>query len=125
MREGHHGEQRAKDSSPSCALHVLLRELSAGSLRVLRESAADGRRNPLRGMLSHVPFQQAGWGGVVTVALLHMGPTEFVYYWAHRLLHHHTLYGAYHSHHHKSFVTEPISGEPLQYDQMARKVQGA
>lgn len=48
--------------------------------------------------------------GLAQCALLHAGPTEFVYYWFHRALHNHALYGAYHSHHHKSFVTEPTSG---------------
>ena len=33
-----------------------------------------------------------------------------MYYWLHRALHHHALYSAYHSHHHASFVTEPITG---------------
>jgi len=48
--------------------------------------------------------------GMWQLLLLHCGPTEYVYYWLHRLLHHHTLYSAYHSHHHASFVTEPITG---------------
>lgn len=48
--------------------------------------------------------------GLAQLALLHAGPTEFVYYWLHRALHHHKLYSAYHSHHHASFVTEPITG---------------
>jgi hypothetical protein len=42
--------------------------------------------------------------------LFHVGPTEYVYYWFHRALHHHSLFAAYHSHHHASFLTEPISG---------------
>jgi len=48
--------------------------------------------------------------GLVQLLLLHAGPTEFVYYWFHRALHHHSLYKGYHSHHHSSFVTEPTSG---------------
>jgi hypothetical protein len=44
--------------------------------------------------------------------LFHVGPTEYIYYWFHRALHHHSLFAAYHSHHHASFLTEPISGEP-------------
>lgn len=48
--------------------------------------------------------------GLLQMALLHVGPTEFVYYWFHRYLHHHTLYQRYHSHHHASFVAEPITG---------------
>ncbi|KAL0429396.1 UNVERIFIED_CONTAM: Very-long-chain aldehyde decarbonylase CER1 [Sesamum radiatum] len=37
------------------------------------------------------------------------GPVEFLYYWLHRALHHHFLYSRYHSHHHSSIVTEPIT----------------
>ncbi|XP_019053089.1 PREDICTED: protein ECERIFERUM 1-like isoform X1 [Nelumbo nucifera] len=47
--------------------------------------------------------------GVVLSFLLHMGPVEFLYYWLHRALHHHFLYSRYHSHHHSSIVTEPIT----------------
>jgi aldehyde decarbonylase len=47
--------------------------------------------------------------GLVMVALLHAGPVEFLYYWLHRALHHHYLYSRYHSHHHASIVTEPIT----------------
>lgn len=47
--------------------------------------------------------------GVVIMALLHAGPVEYLYYWLHRALHHHYLYSRYHSHHHSSIVTEPIS----------------
>ncbi|KAJ6798626.1 protein ECERIFERUM 1-like isoform X1 [Iris pallida] len=59
--------------------------------------------------------------GVVLVALLHAGPVEFLYYWLHRALHHHFLYSRYHSHHHASIVTEPITsvihpfGEEMAY----------
>eukprot|EP00191_Tetraselmis_sp_GSL018_P009540 CAMPEP_0177603400 /NCGR_PEP_ID=MMETSP0419_2-20121207/15488_1 /TAXON_ID=582737 /ORGANISM="Tetraselmis sp., Strain GSL018" /LENGTH=590 /DNA_ID=CAMNT_0019097161 /DNA_START=152 /DNA_END=1924 /DNA_ORIENTATION=+ len=48
--------------------------------------------------------------GLLQVLLLHAGPTEFLYYWFHRALHHHSLYARYHSHHHASFVTEAITG---------------
>lgn len=48
--------------------------------------------------------------GLWKMLLLHMGPTEFIYYWFHRALHSHALFAKYHSHHHKSFVTEPVSG---------------
>lgn len=41
---------------------------------------------------------------------IHAGPTEFLYYWLHRALHHHYLFSRYHSHHHASFVPEPITG---------------
>ncbi|CAJ1948842.1 unnamed protein product [Sphenostylis stenocarpa] len=47
--------------------------------------------------------------GVVMAFLLHAGPVEFLYYWLHRALHHHFLYSRYHSHHHSSIVTEPIT----------------
>ncbi|PHT33208.1 Protein CER1-like 1 [Capsicum baccatum] len=47
--------------------------------------------------------------GMIIVALMHIGPVEFVYYWFHRALHHHFLYSRYHSHHHSSIVTEPIT----------------
>ncbi|KAK3144285.1 hypothetical protein QOZ80_4AG0311000 [Eleusine coracana subsp. coracana] len=47
--------------------------------------------------------------GAIITALLHIGPVEFLYYWFHRALHHHILYSRYHSHHHASIVTEPIT----------------
>ncbi|XP_031395701.1 very-long-chain aldehyde decarbonylase CER1-like [Punica granatum] len=47
--------------------------------------------------------------GVIMTLLLHAGPVEFLYYWLHRALHHHFLYSRYHSHHHSSIVTEPIT----------------
>ncbi|XP_042453335.1 very-long-chain aldehyde decarbonylase GL1-6-like [Zingiber officinale] len=47
--------------------------------------------------------------GVLVVIALHTGPVEFLYYWFHRALHHHYLYSRYHSHHHASIVTEPIT----------------
>ncbi|KAI3957119.1 hypothetical protein MKW92_048969 [Papaver armeniacum] len=47
--------------------------------------------------------------GVVMSFLIHAGPTEFLYYWLHKALHHHYLYSRYHSHHHSSIVTEPIT----------------
>ncbi|KAI3866707.1 hypothetical protein MKX03_006555 [Papaver bracteatum] len=47
--------------------------------------------------------------GVVISFLIHAGPTEFLYYWLHKALHHHYLYSRYHSHHHSSIVTEPIT----------------
>ncbi|XP_042499574.1 very-long-chain aldehyde decarbonylase GL1-4-like isoform X2 [Macadamia integrifolia] len=49
------------------------------------------------------------WDGLVLTILLHTGPVEFLYYWFHRALHHHFLYSRYHSHHHLSIVTEPIT----------------
>ncbi|GAB5360423.1 hypothetical protein AAMO2058_000626700 [Amorphochlora amoebiformis] len=48
--------------------------------------------------------------GAIVMVLTHIGPIEFVYYWFHRALHHDFLWQRYHSHHHASFVTEPISG---------------
>ncbi|ESQ36862.1 hypothetical protein EUTSA_v10009534mg [Eutrema salsugineum] len=47
--------------------------------------------------------------GVLMAAVLHAGPVEFLYYWLHKALHHHFLYSRYHSHHHSSIVTEPIT----------------
>ncbi|XVF00552.1 hypothetical protein REPUB_Repub04eG0010400 [Reevesia pubescens] len=47
--------------------------------------------------------------GVIITILLHIGPVEFLYYWLHRALHHHYLYSRYHSHHHSSIATEPIT----------------
>ncbi|KAF8388517.1 hypothetical protein HHK36_027192 [Tetracentron sinense] len=56
---------------------------------------------------SHLPLWRID--GIVLTVLLHMGPVEFLYYWLHRALHHHYLYARYHSHHHSSVVTEPIT----------------
>ncbi|KAG5538794.1 hypothetical protein RHGRI_019368 [Rhododendron griersonianum] len=56
---------------------------------------------------SHLPIWRTD--GVVLTALIHAGPVEFLYYWLHRALHHHYLYSRYHSHHHSSIVTEPIT----------------
>ncbi|XP_050236897.1 very-long-chain aldehyde decarbonylase CER1-like [Mercurialis annua] len=56
---------------------------------------------------NQMPFWRTD--GVIITILLHMGPVEFIYYWLHRLLHHHYLYSRYHSHHHSSIVTEPIT----------------
>ncbi|PPS09702.1 hypothetical protein GOBAR_AA10947 [Gossypium barbadense] len=56
---------------------------------------------------SHLPLWRTD--GVIITMLLHVGPVEFLYYWLHRALHHHYLYSRYHSHHHSSIVTEPIT----------------
>ncbi|KAG9440239.1 hypothetical protein H6P81_020404 [Aristolochia fimbriata] len=56
---------------------------------------------------SHLPLWRTD--GMILTILLHMGPVEFLYYWLHRALHHHYLYSRYHSHHHSSIVTEPIT----------------
>ncbi|XP_058224197.1 very-long-chain aldehyde decarbonylase CER1-like [Rhododendron vialii] len=56
---------------------------------------------------SHLPIWRTD--GVVLTALIHVGPVEFLYYWLHRALHQHYLYSRYHSHHHSSIVTEPIT----------------
>lgn len=53
--------------------------------------------------------------GIIITILLHAGPVEFVYYWLHRALHHHYLYSRYHSHHHSSIVTQPISCNNFNY----------
>jgi len=55
----------------------------------------------------HMPLWRAD--GLLFMFLLHAGPVEFLYYWLHRALHHHFLYSRYHSHHHSSIVTEPIT----------------
>ncbi|KAG8391434.1 hypothetical protein BUALT_Bualt01G0187400 [Buddleja alternifolia] len=55
----------------------------------------------------HLPWWRTD--GVILTVLLHAGPVEFLYYWLHRALHHHFLYTRYHSHHHSSIVTEPIT----------------
>ncbi|XP_052170193.1 very-long-chain aldehyde decarbonylase CER1-like [Diospyros lotus] len=47
--------------------------------------------------------------GFIITILLHVSVVEFIYYWLHRALHHHFLYSRYHSHHHSSIVTEPIT----------------
>ncbi|KAM7480758.1 hypothetical protein LguiB_005341 [Lonicera macranthoides] len=47
--------------------------------------------------------------GIIITILLHSGPVEFLYYWLHKALHHNYLYSRYHSHHHSSIATEPIS----------------
>jgi len=44
----------------------------------------------------HLPAWRAD--GAAAMALLHAGPVEFLYYWFHRALHHHS-----------SIVTEPIT----------------
>ncbi|KAL2536683.1 Protein ECERIFERUM 1 [Forsythia ovata] len=55
----------------------------------------------------HLPMWRTD--GVVIAILLHASLIEFLYYWLHRALHHHFLYSRYHSHHHSSIVTEPIT----------------
>ncbi|VVA89556.1 unnamed protein product [Arabis nemorensis] len=55
----------------------------------------------------HLPVWRTD--GVLMTALIHAGPVEFLYYWLHKALHHHFLYSRYHSHHHSSIVTEPIT----------------
>lgn len=59
----------------------------------------------------HLPYWNAK-GAALTI-FLHAGPVEFLYYWLHRALHHHYLYSRYHSHHHSSIVTEPITCKDL------------
>ncbi|XP_009760058.1 very-long-chain aldehyde decarbonylase CER1-like isoform X2 [Nicotiana tabacum] len=55
----------------------------------------------------HLPLWRTD--GIIITALMHIGPVEFLYYWLHRAFHHHFLYSRYHSHHHSSIVTEPIT----------------
>lgn len=61
----------------------------------------------------NVPIWRAD--GLIISMLLHAGPVEFLYYWLHRALHHHFLYSRYHSHHHSSIVTEPITCNLLSF----------
>ncbi|XP_039070585.1 very-long-chain aldehyde decarbonylase CER1-like isoform X2 [Hibiscus syriacus] len=56
---------------------------------------------------SHLPMWRTD--GVVITILVHACAVEFLYYWLHRALHHHYLYSRYHSHHHSSIATEPIT----------------
>ncbi|CAI5471910.1 unnamed protein product [Closterium sp. Yama58-4] len=71
--------------------------------------------NALLGFIFHewVPlfqnFAPCTASGLLITLLMHVGPAEFLYYWLHRALHHHTLYSKYHSHHHASFLTEPVT----------------
>ncbi|EPS71900.1 hypothetical protein M569_02856, partial [Genlisea aurea] len=55
----------------------------------------------------NLPFWRTD--GMIWTFILHAGPVEYTYYWLHRALHHHFLYSRYHSHHHSSIVTEPIT----------------
>ncbi|KAG0603744.1 hypothetical protein M758_10G117600 [Ceratodon purpureus] len=69
----------------------------------------------LAGFLRGPPFGNQiypAWdfGGLVICLLLHMGPSEAVYYWLHRALHNHYLYTRYHSHHHALFIPEANAG---------------
>jgi aldehyde decarbonylase len=66
--------------------------------------------------------------GIVLAFAMHVGPVEWLYYWAHRALHHHYLFARYHTHHHSSFVTQPItcksSGFAYQGPLCNRKFEG-
>eukprot|EP00808_Paulinella_micropora_P005378 g79722.t1 len=55
------------------------------------------------------PLHTNKWGWL-QLYLWHAGPTEAIYYMLHRVLHWHKWYAAYHSHHHASYTTEPITG---------------
>ncbi|KAL0429397.1 UNVERIFIED_CONTAM: Very-long-chain aldehyde decarbonylase CER1 [Sesamum radiatum] len=63
--------------------------------------------NTILGKAAFLPVWRTD--GVIITILLHAGPVEYIYYWLHRALHHHYLYSRYHSHHHSSIVTEPIT----------------
>ncbi|KAG0556124.1 hypothetical protein KC19_11G028000 [Ceratodon purpureus] len=54
----------------------------------------------------------SGWNskGLLWVLLFHVGPTECLYYWVHRIFHIDALYKKYHSFHHLSVVPEPPTG---------------
>jgi len=60
--------------------------------------------------LGYNNFPLSDTRGLWHLLLFHVGPAEFIYYWLHRALHHQSLYKRYHSHHHASFVPEPITG---------------
>ncbi|OIS97085.1 PREDICTED: protein ECERIFERUM 1-like [Nicotiana attenuata] len=85
--------------------------------QVDRESNWDDQiiLNGLVFYIAYLKFQQTHhlplWrtDGIIITALMHIGPVEFLYYWLHRAFHHHFLYSRYHSHHHSSIVTEPIT----------------
>ncbi|XP_033508943.1 very-long-chain aldehyde decarbonylase CER1-like isoform X2 [Nicotiana tomentosiformis] len=63
--------------------------------------------NTMSSAASNLPLWRSD--GVIMSIFLHAGPVEFLYYWLHRSLHHHYLYSRYHSHHHSSIATEPIT----------------
>jgi WAX2 C-terminal domain/Fatty acid hydroxylase superfamily len=60
--------------------------------------------------LGYNHFPLVNTTGLWYLLAFHAGPAEFLYYWLHRALHDSFLFQRYHSHHHKSFVTEPITG---------------
>ncbi|KAM7277355.1 hypothetical protein ACFE04_019221 [Oxalis oulophora] len=62
-------------------------------------------------IIPEITYTMPWWrtDGILMIIILHIGPVEFLYYWFHRALHHHFLYTRYHSHHHSSIVTEPIT----------------
>lgn len=60
--------------------------------------------------------------GILVAFLVHAGPVEWIYYWGHRALHHHYLFTRYHTHHHSSFVTQPITCKCLIF-QLTHRIQ--
>lgn len=46
-------------------------------------------------------------GGLIYLAILHMGPAEALYYWVHRAFHKDILFQRYHSLHHAAMVLQP------------------
>lgn len=62
-----------------------------------------------------LPFLQAMpfWNpqGLIYLIVLHMGPAEALYYWAHRAFHHDFLFSRYHSLHHASITVQPSTGQ--------------
>ncbi|KAJ7533919.1 hypothetical protein O6H91_13G071200 [Diphasiastrum complanatum] len=72
------------------------------------------------------------FGGILSALLVHMGATEFLYYWAHRALHEKFFYSQYHSYHHASSTPEPSTAgtrtfleELLQTALMAVAIMGS
>ncbi|CAI0447898.1 unnamed protein product [Linum tenue] len=87
--------------------HQLRRESNWDDQIIMSGLLLYGVRTALPGWITDLPFWRTD--GVVLTAVLHAGPVEFLYYWLHRALHHHFLYSRYHSHHHSSVVTQPIT----------------
>lgn len=53
--------------------------------------------------------------GLIYLIILHMGPAEALYYWAHRAFHHDFLFSRYHSLHHASVTLQPSTAGTATY----------
>ncbi|KAK2368782.1 Fatty acid hydroxylase superfamily [Trifolium repens] len=86
-------------------------------ISVSRYQTAIGKRRIVdKGLEFEQVDRETNWDDQIlfTALILFIGykifpMVEFLYYWLHRALHHHYLYSRYHSHHHSSIVTEPIT----------------